>query len=70
MLRQGKQGRGIVGSGIVIRGCYRDLHWDRKLAEEGKKANFIRIRLDASLNPDRTGILNVESIDSGELAKV
>jgi 5-methylcytosine-specific restriction enzyme A len=70
MLRQGSHGKGIVGSGWVIRGTYEDLHWDPAKAAAGVTNYFVRIRLDGLLNPAAAAPLDVYAMSSGPLAQV
>jgi 5-methylcytosine-specific restriction enzyme A len=70
MLRQGSKGRGIVGSGWVVRGTFQDPHWDPAKAKTGVMCNYVRIRLDGLLDPNAASILDVYSIGSGPLAQV
>ncbi len=45
--RQRVEPRGIVASGWVTKGSYRDKHWDPARARKGDQANFVHVRLDA-----------------------
>lgn len=63
LLRQGVDRPGIIGAGRVIKGSYRDKHWDpKRLAQE---ALFTQVRMDSLLNPEQDRILRRESLDFG-----
>lgn len=51
LLKRGKPPRGIVGSGTVIKGSYRDLHWDEARARQRDECNYVRVEFDALLSP-------------------
>lgn len=50
LFKRGKPPRGIVGSGTVIEGSYRDLHWDEARAGRGEKCNYVQVEFDALLD--------------------
>ncbi len=49
MLMQGAAGRGVVASGTALSEIYQDDHWD----EEGGTANYVMVRWDVAVEPDR-----------------
>jgi hypothetical protein len=50
MLRQGREPRGVYGTGVVTRGSYRGAHWDGK---RGHKAIYVRFKLDKLVDPEK-----------------
>lgn len=71
LLRQRKEPRGIVGSGIVLRKPFPDEHWDRARAEKGDRGLFVKVSFDSLLNPE-TGDepLALSKLKGGELGRV
>lgn len=70
LYRQGKRGRGIVGSGWTTRASFRDLHWDPERRAKEDQTNYVGIALDALIDPDRIKPMSVEHIVEGPLAAV
>jgi len=70
LYRQGRRGRGVVGSGWTTRASYRDLHWDPERQKRGEDANYVGIALDALIDPSRTEPMAVDHITEGPIAYV
>jgi 5-methylcytosine-specific restriction protein A len=51
LLRQGPASPGLVGSGIVTKANFRDIHWDESKRAQGFKTNYIRLEWDAMVLP-------------------
>lgn len=49
LVQRGRPPRGIVGSGTVIKGSYRALHWDERRARRGEECNYVEVDFDALL---------------------
>ena len=66
LVKQGKEPTGIVGSGVVIseRPVPKE-SWD----DASKTANYVQVRLDTLLHPDRELILNRKDLSSESLIK-
>jgi 5-methylcytosine-specific restriction protein A len=56
MLRQGREPRGVYGTGVVTRGSYRGAHWDGK---RGHKAIYVRFKLDKLVDPEKYGCVSL-----------
>src|SRR5688572_16326434 len=52
MHRQGDPPRGIIASGWVTSGSYRDLHWDEERARRREETNYVDIILDSLLDAE------------------
>jgi 5-methylcytosine-specific restriction protein A len=70
LIRLGKDPRGIVASGWATSNVYPGSHWDERLAESGKDALYVDIRLDTLLNPGREKILARRELDKGTLGNM
>lgn len=72
LLRQGRDPRGIMGSGVVTSEVFQAVHWDRDRAEDGKPANVVRIRFDALVDPELAPemILTFDAIEQSGLTGV
>ena len=70
LYRQGKRGRGVVGSGWTTRASFRDLHWDPERRLKGEQTNYVGIALDALLDPFQDELMSVEDLNNGPLASV
>jgi hypothetical protein len=46
LIRLGREPKGLVGSGSVVRSTYEAPHWDREKADDGETARFVDIRFD------------------------
>src|SRR5581483_8382418 len=70
LIRLGKEPKGIVASGYAVSSVYKDKHWDEDLANSGKTALYVKIRLDNLLNHSVEDILSRRSLDKGVLANM
>lgn len=62
LMRTGREPRGIIAAGKVLSRPVKGLHWEEKLAEQGKTAQFISCRFDTVLNPAREAILGTDEL--------
>lgn len=67
LLQQGREPRGIIGSGYARSAPYEDRHWDDSRQD---KALFVDVRFDSLLDPDREGVLPLSHLQGGKLASV
>lgn len=58
LIRLGVQPKGVVGSGIVMRGSYDGPHWEDERAEQGETCRFVDIKFDRLLDPLQDTILS------------
>lgn len=52
LIKLGGEPRGIVASGWVTRGVYRDRHWDKMKYAKGQAAQYVDLHWDTLLDPD------------------
>ena len=62
LLRQGVEPRGLIGSGLAASDVYEEEHWDSNRAKAGDLANYVDIRFDVLLDPDRAAPLSPSSM--------
>lgn len=67
LLRQGREPRGIMASGVSRSRPYLDDHWDE---ERSGKALYVKSRFDALLDPEKDGVLPLGSLRDGPLGSV
>ena len=67
LLRQGKNSPGIIASGVVRRGSFPALHWDRSRARKGHKTPFVDVDWDSIRSLE--GRLSREELLQGLLPK-
>lgn len=67
LYRQGSQGRGIVGSGWVVRGAFEAPHWNDA---RGGVANYVEVAFDALLDPQDDVLLLPSVLDGPVLGGV
>lgn len=60
LIRLGEEPKGIIASGVVLVDAYEDSHWQRDKARTNEMGMFVRVQLDALLNPDTDVILSRE----------
>ena len=65
LIRQGKEPRGIVGSGWVASPVFDDQHWDEVKRVKGQRAYYILIDFDVLLDADREPILPRAQLNVG-----
>lgn len=72
LLRQGRDPRGIMASGMATSDVFQREHWDRERAAAGKPANIVELRFDVLIDPDQNpeGVLLLDDLQSGVLAEV
>lgn len=51
-IRLGKKPRGLFASGLVAKSAYEDKHWDSDKARKGATSYFVKVTLDALLDPN------------------
>ncbi|MGE0558015.1 MAG: HNH endonuclease [Burkholderiales bacterium] len=67
LLRQGREPRGIMASGVSRSKPYLDDHWDDNRSD---KALYIKARLDVLLDPESDGVLPLSNLRDGALGRV
>lgn len=67
LLRQGREPRGIVASGVAKSEPYLDEHWDDNRSD---KALYVKARFDSLLDPDKDGVLSLFQLQGGALGAV
>lgn len=67
LLRQGREPRGIIASGVAKSAPYLDEHWDDNRSGD---ALYVMARFDALLDPDRDGVLPLAKLQDGPLGAV
>lgn len=67
LLRQGKEPRGIMGSGTVTSPPHRDAHWDE---QRRGQALYVSVRFDALVDPEKDGVLTLDRLQDGVLGEV
>ncbi len=72
LLRQGRDPRGIIASGVAISEVRQVEHWDPERAEIGTPANVVDLRFDVVIDPERNpeGILGLDDLRSHEFAEM
>ena len=68
LIRLGENPRGIIASGDVVRGSYQGAHWDPELATAGRQANFVDVRIEWIVDPEKERIISRDELDSSEFA--
>lgn len=53
IIKLGKEPRGLFASGNVIKGAYEDAHWEYEKALNGETSNFVKVKIDTLLDPNR-----------------
>jgi 5-methylcytosine-specific restriction protein A len=67
LLRQGREPRGIMASGISKSHPYLDDHWDDDRSDQ---ALYVKARFEALLDPEKDGVLPLSSLKDGPLGLV
>lgn len=52
-IKLAKEPKGLFASGHVVKKSYEDTHWDGQKAKQGKTSYFVKVKLDALLDPNR-----------------
>lgn len=65
LLKQGKEPKGIMGSGRSTSGVYEGEHWNTSLAERGKTALFVEAEWEIILDPAIEPLLPVAAFQVG-----
>ncbi len=68
LIRQGKEPRGMVGSGWAASIVFDDQHWDDTKRANGQRALYVNVDFDVLLNADREPILTRDQLDNGVLS--
>lgn len=58
LIKNGKEGKGIIGSGKIISEPYHDDHYDDAKAAAGKEALFVDVRFDYLVKPN--GVIPIQ----------
>jgi len=61
-IRLGVEPRGIIGSGIVTKGTYKDVHWDKEKKKKKIMANYIKIQFETLFNFEDKKILHIDKL--------
>lgn len=64
LIRLGEKPKGIIASGTVCKGVFQDKHWNPEKESEGKLANFIKVKFDIILDPDKSSILTLDKLSN------
>lgn len=67
LLRQGREPRGIMASGVAKSEPYLDEHWDENRSGE---ALYVNAKFDVLLDPERDGVLPLAKLQDGPLRAV
>lgn len=67
IIRLGVEPKGIIASGRVYNGHYKDISWDDEKSKAGILANYIDVQFDVILNPEKENILLMEKLKIGKL---
>lgn len=67
LLRQGREPRGIIASGVAKSEPYPDEHWDDNRDGE---ALYVKARFDSLLDPEKDGVLPLSRLQDGTLGAV
>jgi hypothetical protein len=70
LLRQGREPRGLCGSGWATSAAYEDLHWDTTKRALGKLACHVEVRFDVLLDGDHEPIFPRAHLSEGVFAQV
>jgi hypothetical protein len=70
LLKQGREPRGIMGSGRVVTDVYPDDHWDAVRRRAGDKALYVDVDFDRILDPESDEILLLSVLKHGAMASV
>ena len=70
LIRQGREPRGIVGSGQAASDVFDDWHWDEARRAAGQRAWYIDVDFDVLLDAEREPILPRARLDEGVLARM
>ena len=70
LIRQGKEPRGIVGSGWAASPVFDDQHWDDAKRAAGRRAWYVLVDFDVLLDADRESILPRARLDVGVLGSM
>jgi 5-methylcytosine-specific restriction protein A len=72
LLRQGREPRGIIGSGWATSHVFEDRHWSDSRDTHHATARYINVRFDVLLNPDQTpqSVFRRDWLDSAPLNRV
>jgi 5-methylcytosine-specific restriction protein A len=70
LIRQGKEPRGIVGSGWVASPVFDDQHWDDAKRAAGQRAWNILVDFDVLLDADREPVLPRAQLNVGVLGSM
>jgi len=57
LIRLGKRPKGIVASGVIVKGSFAALHWDETYAAVGRTMRYVEVQLDRLLEPGIDAIL-------------
>jgi hypothetical protein len=68
LLRQGKEPRGIVGSGYATSGVYEDQHWDESRAS--LPSRYVDVCFDILLDAEKEPIFPRQSLDQNPYSDV
>lgn len=70
LIRLGEEPKGIFASGRIEKGTFEDLHWDEEKSSLGETTNYVEIKYDALLNPDKEAILSRDLLNMPPLSEM
>jgi 5-methylcytosine-specific restriction enzyme A len=70
LLRQGREPRGICGSGWAASSSFAEIHWREKKAEKGRTTRYVKVRWDVLLNAETESIFPREWLNEPPLSDV
>ncbi|MBL8091995.1 MAG: EVE domain-containing protein [Anaerolineales bacterium] len=70
IIRLGEEPRGIFASGQVTSDVYEDIHWRKEKSSIGKTANYVKIKYDVLLNPEKDVILPREILQQPPFSQI
>jgi 5-methylcytosine-specific restriction enzyme A len=64
LLKQGRGNRGIIGSGVIVKAPYSELHYKTEKAEKGEMALYVDLKFEYLSHPDRAIPVLRDELDS------
>ena len=68
LIKNGNDGKGIIGSGVILSVPYKDTHYAESKAQVGKDALFIDVKFEYLVKPDGMIPIHRSELDSHHLA--
>jgi 5-methylcytosine-specific restriction enzyme A len=70
LIRLGEEPKGIFASGRIEKGTFEDLHWDEEKSSLGETTNYVEIKYDFLLNPNKEEILPRDLLNMPPLSEM